>query len=131
MSVRNLIAALLAGAALAAAEEPVVATRAKKPRALTLIATAYCPCRRCCGPAAKGRTFTGRRALGRGVAVSRGGRRALPLGSRVRVAGYGTARVDDVGGGIRSNQIDLRFASHQRAREWGKRRVRVILVGKP
>jgi 3D (Asp-Asp-Asp) domain-containing protein len=43
----------------------------------------------------------------------------------VRVPGYGLARVDDVGGGVRGNQLDLRFRTHRQARKWGRRVVTV------
>jgi 3D (Asp-Asp-Asp) domain-containing protein len=96
----------------------------------TVVATAYCigPCRQC---GTRGRTFTG--GSGRkGVAVSRlSSRRAVPLGSSVHVPGYGTARVDDVGGGVGGKQIDLRFTSHRRAVLWGRRKVRVTALVKP
>lgn len=41
------------------------------------------------------------------------------------IPGYGTARVDDVGGGVAGNQVDLRFRSHAQAQRWGRRAVQV------
>jgi 3D (Asp-Asp-Asp) domain-containing protein len=98
----------------------------KKPVRKTVVATAYClgPCRRC---QTRGRTYTGARKR-RGIAVARlGSRRAAPLGARMYVPGYGWARVDDVGGGVRRRQIDIRFRSHRRAARWGRRKVRVLV----
>jgi 3D (Asp-Asp-Asp) domain-containing protein len=88
--------------------------------------TGYCmgPCRRC---GTQGLTYTGTRTL-RGIAVARRGRRAAPLGSRIFVPGYGSARVDDVGGGVGSTQIDLRFKSHRHAARWGSRRMQVVAI---
>ena len=74
--------------------------------------TGYCigPCRRC---ETHGVTCEGTHGA-HGVAVARrGALRALPLGAKVWVPGYGWARVDDVGGKVRSNQLDIRFASHR------------------
>lgn len=107
---------------LAGVEPALSATR------LTLRVTGYCagPCRRC---GTTGTTATGRNALRtRGLAVARRSRRrAVPLGRRVYVRGYGWLRVDDVGGGVRSNQLDLRFKRHRDARRWGARVLRVAV----
>lgn len=90
--------------------------------------TGYCmgPCRRC---GTRGRTYTGTRTL-RGMAVARKGRRVLPIGSEVFVPGYGSARIDDVGGGVGPTQIDLRFRSHRTAAQWGTRKVLVVATVK-
>ena len=103
------------------------APAAKPPQTMTVVATAYClgPCRVC---GTRGRTALGSRG-GRGAAVGRR-RRVVPLGSRLRVPGYGSARVDDVGGGVRGDQIDLRFRSHAQAKRWGKRRLRIQVIRK-
>ncbi len=94
-------------------------------RRLTI--TGYCigPCRRCetCGL-----TRSGTHCV-HGVAVARRAwLRALPLGARVYIPEYGWARIDDVGGKVRSNQLDLRFANHRVARHWGKREMTVLAV---
>jgi 3D (Asp-Asp-Asp) domain-containing protein len=88
--------------------------------------TGYCmgPCRRC---GTRGRTYTGTRTL-RGIAVARHGRRVLPIGAEVFVPGYGSARIDDVGGGVGPTQIDLRFKSHRTAARWGTRKIQVIAL---
>lgn len=94
-------------------------------RHLQVWATAYCPTCRVCDT---GRiTATGRFAFSRGVAVAARGRRAVPLGSRVYVPRFGWLRVDDTGGGVRSDQIDIRVATHRRAVLWGRRLIQVSL----
>ena len=95
-------------------------------RQLTLRVTGYCagPCRHC---GTTGRTATGRDARRvRGVAVSSRSRgRAVPLGRKVFLRGHGWLRVDDTGGGVRANQLDLRFRRHRDAQQWGVRTMRV------
>jgi 3D (Asp-Asp-Asp) domain-containing protein len=108
---------------LVAGVEPALATTK-----LTLRVTGYCAglCRRC---GTTGITATGRNARGtRGLAVAlRASRRAVPLGRKIYVRGYGWLRVDDVGGRVRSNQLDLRFQRHRDAQRWGARVLRVAV----
>ncbi len=87
-------------------------------------ATAYCPCRICCGPGAAGRTATGRDARGTsGVAVDPG---RIPLGSRLDIPGYGNwVLADDTGSAIQGNRIDLRFAAHAEAELFGRQKKRI------
>lgn len=93
------------------------------------VVTAYCPCWRCCGRHANGRTSTGASAWQRGAATDP---RALPYGSRIYVEGYGYTTVDDTGGAMRQTwvrrgmlHIDLRMTYHYQARRWGRRVMRV------
>lgn len=84
--------------------------------------TAYCPCVKCCGKWADGKTATGANAFSMGVAVDKA---LIPLGSEVTIPGYGRVLADDVGGGIKKRHIDVRFATHQEALEWGVRTITV------
>ena len=52
-------------------------------------------------------------------------RTRFPYGTIFEVPGYGYARGEDAGGAIKGNHIDLWFPSHQAAKNWGKRRLRV------
>jgi 3D (Asp-Asp-Asp) domain-containing protein len=95
--------------------------------------TAYCPCRKCCGRFADGRT-----ASGHTVAVN-GGRFVaappeLPFGRLVRVPGYHGGRpvpVLDRGGAIKGDRLDVFFPSHRTARQWGVRWLPVTIVTGP
>lgn len=88
---------------------------------LVLVATGYCP-GPCCSDG-DGVTATGRDARTKGVAVDP---RVIPLGSRLDVPDYGAwVPADDVGGAIKGNRIDIRFASHSEAKAFGRRKVRV------
>lgn len=52
--------------------------------------------------------------------------RYYPFGTRMYVPGYGWGRVEDRGGAIKGrDRIDLYFTSHEEARQWGKRKLRV------
>lgn len=82
--------------------------------------TAYCPCSRCCGKT-DGITSTGTTAAeGRTIAVDP---RVIPYGSSVTIYfADGTSHTytaEDCGGAIKENRIDVFFADHQAAREFG------------
>ncbi|MBT3194322.1 MAG: 3D domain-containing protein, partial [Verrucomicrobia bacterium] len=55
--------------------------------------------------------------------------RRFPFGTIMHIEGYGYGRVEDRGGAIKGNHIDLFFHSHKQALQWGKqtKRVRVWL----
>ena len=89
---------------------------------IEVLATAYCPCKKCCGKFADGKTAIGHNAFTKGVAVDR---RIIPLRSRVKIPGYGMVTADDVGGAIKNNHIDVRFTSHQAALEWGRKNLTI------
>ena len=108
-------AELRTAARAAAAVQPAM-------REATFTAYAYCPCKKCCGPAAQGITASGTRAAaGRTIAVDPG---VIPLGTRVTVNGREYV-AEDTGSGIRSRTIDIFFATHTEALQWGKRTVTV------
>ena len=82
--------------------------------------TAYCACVACCGKT-DGITATGTTAAeGRTIAVDP---RVIPYGSTVTLyfadgTSY-TYTAEDCGGAIKENRIDVFFADHQTAREFG------------
>lgn len=76
--------------------------------------TGYCSCSKCCGKAT-GRTASGTVATaGRTVAASA----ALPYGTKLNINGH-TYTVEDRGGAIKGNKIDIYFSSHAQALAWG------------
>jgi 3D (Asp-Asp-Asp) domain-containing protein len=110
-------------------------------RAMTV--TGYCKCGQCCG---WHRTWYGMPVYSSGP--SRGKRKAVgitasgvkarpgtiaadtsryPFGTVMYVPGYGYGVVEDRGGAIRGDHIDLYFTSHTRALEWGRRRLTVLV----
>jgi 3D (Asp-Asp-Asp) domain-containing protein len=113
------------------------------PRVVLMEVTGYCNCGECCswhrpwlglgspvvsaGPnrgAAKqvGITASGARARHGTVAADTS---RYPFGTVVYVAGYGYGRVEDRGGAITGDKLDLWFHSHAEAQAWGRRRVYV------
>ena len=85
--------------------------------------TGYCSCAKCCG-SATGRTSSGTIATaGRTVAASS----ALPFGTDVIINGH-TYTVEDRGGAIKGNRIDIFFSSHSQALAWGVRYLPVEVV---
>lgn len=96
------------------------------------LVTGYCPCRRCCGRFANGRTSTRTSAWRPGAAADP---TVIPYGSRVEVPGYGTVRVDDTGFAMRHSwrrrnriHLDVRFTYHYQARNWGARWLQVRIT---
>jgi len=109
-----------------------------------LLATGYCNCGECCGwrldesgravydygpmrgrPKEVGRTSSGTLARPGTVAADP---RMFRAGTRLYVPGYGMGRVEDVGGAIKGAHIDLWFPSHEEARRWGARQLRVQVL---
>lgn len=85
--------------------------------------TAYCPCAKCCGKAT-GRTASGTRATaGRTVAASS----KFAFGTQLNIGGH-TYTVEDRGGAINGNRIDIYVNSHAEALRWGVRYLTVNVV---
>lgn len=80
--------------------------------------TAYCPCEKCCGAYANGYTATGAKAT-QGVTVA-ADPDVLPMGTEIELDGH-TYTVQDTGGAIAGNRLDLYFDSHEDALRWGVR----------
>lgn len=85
--------------------------------------TAYCPCSKCCGKAT-GRTASGTRATpGRTVAASS----KYAFGTKLNIGGH-IYTVEDRGGAITGNKIDIFVSSHAEALQWGVRYLPVSVV---
>ena len=82
----------------------------------TFTVTAYCPCEKCCGAYANGYTATGEKAT-QGVTVA-ADPDVLPMGTEIQIDGH-TYTVQDTGGAIKGNRLDLYFDSHEDALRWG------------
>lgn len=88
-------------------------------------ATAYCACPICCGEWAvnMGLTASGSFAEeGRTIAADT---RVFPFSTCLAIAGIGKRVVEDTGSAIKGAKIDIFFASHSDAKEFGRRMVEV------
>ncbi|MDF2037873.1 LysM peptidoglycan-binding domain-containing protein [Cytobacillus oceanisediminis] len=52
----------------------------------------------------------------------------IPLGSKVFVEGYGYATAEDIGGGIKGNEIDVFIPATSDAMQWGRKEVKVTIL---
>jgi len=115
-------------------------------RTVRIVATAYCPCKECCGwkrnwlgqPVfASGPLKGKRKTVGQcadGTMAEHGTIAAdtdyYPFGTKMHVPGYGYGVVHDRGGDIKgANRIDLFYKSHRKALEWGRQEVQVTVYG--
>lgn len=100
---------------------------------IEFVATAYCSCSVCCGKYAYNRP--------NGIVYGAAGRElvedysiavdpsVIPYGTIIRTESGKEYRADDCGGAIKGNHIDIYFADHQKALEWGKQTIRINLGG--
>lgn len=76
--------------------------------------TAYCPCIQCCGKT-DGITASGRKAkAGHTIATSS----KFPFGTKIEIDGI-VYTVEDRGGAIQGNRIDIYFSTHKEALNYG------------
>ena len=108
-----------------------------------LLVTGYCNCGKCCGwrkkwflfgepvynygkmkgsPKKVGVTASGTVAAKGTIAADLA---VYPIGTRMEIPGYGFGTVQDVGGAVKGNHIDIWFPSHKEAATWGTRKVKV------
>lgn len=52
-----------------------------------------------------------------------------PFGTKIHIEGYGTYIVEDRGGAIGKNKVDIYFEDESEALKFGRRKVRVIILG--
>ncbi len=82
--------------------------------------TAYCPCPKCCGEYSDGITANGHR-IRPGDTFAAADRR-YSFGTEILIPGYNNSapvQVLDRGGAIKGNRLDVFFATHQEALQWG------------
>ena len=85
--------------------------------------TAYCPCSKCCGKTT-GRTASGTKATaGRTVAASSN----FAFGTKLNIGGH-IYTVEDRGGAVNGNKIDIFVNTHAEALQWGVRYMNVSVV---
>lgn len=87
-------------------------------------ATAYCSCKKCCGPNAQGITASGHK-LKRGDKAIAVDKTVIKFKSDVEIQGLGTYKALDTGSAIKGNILDIWMESHQAALDWGRRKVMI------
>jgi len=111
---------------------------------LTMVVTGYCPCGECCNWR---RNWYGRAVVATGpnagkpktVGITASGQRAgrgtiaadiavLPMRTQVYVPGYGYGVVADTGSAIQGRRLDLFFSTHEKARQWGVKKLNVRVL---
>lgn len=86
--------------------------------------SAYCACMQCCGKT-NGITASGTQATAnRTIAASS----TYAFGTKIEIEGMGTYVVEDRGGAITGNKIDIYFATHQEALNFGRRQLKIKVV---
>lgn len=99
------------------------ATSAQGEGTTTYKITAYCSCSKCCGKTT-GRTASGTQATaGRTVAASG----KFAFGTKLNIGGH-IYTVEDRGGAINGNKIDIYVSSHAEALRWGVKYLPVSVV---
>lgn len=114
------------------AEAPAGSSEATAGRTVVvkMLVTAYCPCRKCCGQFADGKTASGKRITHNDSRFVAADTSILPFGTKLSIPGYYNGQivpVEDRGGRIKGRRLDVFFLSHQRAKQWGSRWVDVTV----
>lgn len=89
----------------------------------TCVLTAYCPCRVCCGPRARGITSRGHAPV-EGCTVA-ADPTFFPYGTLLVIDGIGMRMVSDAGSAITGSRLDVFFESHAHALNFGRQERRV------
>ncbi len=96
--------------------------------------SAYCPCKRCCGPNARGVTASGQKVSYHHQTFVAADTKVLPFYTWVVVPGYNKDQpvpVIDRGSGKVGNRIDVFFPRHEQAKRWGRQMLEVKVVSGP
>jgi 3D (Asp-Asp-Asp) domain-containing protein len=100
-------------------------------RTIWMEVTAYCGCKKCCGPRACGLTASGRSTAYNGGLFVAADTRLLPFETQLKIPGYAgdmPVEVIDRGRAIRGEHIDVFFPTHAQAVAWGRRWLPVTIV---
>lgn len=106
--------------------ETTTETTTEPPRnIMTVTATAYCSCVKCCGKWADGITASGVKArANHTIAVDK---KVIPLGTTVLINGKQYV-AEDTGSAIKGNKIDIYFDSHEEALKFGRQTIEIEVL---
>jgi len=99
-------------------------------KTIEMVVTAYSPDWRSCGGSADGITATLHHVSTNGTKLVAADPRLLAYGSLLTIPGYDAGQVVpvlDCGGAIKGNRLDVLFPTHEEARKWGVRKVKVTV----
>jgi 3D (Asp-Asp-Asp) domain-containing protein len=97
---------------------------------ISMVVTAYSPDERSCGEFADGMTATLHSVHTNDHALVAADPAVLRYGSMLTIPGYDEGRIVpvlDCGGAIKGRRLDVLYPTHERAREWGRRTLRVTV----
>lgn len=117
-------------AASAAAQRVFNGRPIRAVRTVTMRVTAYSPDERSCGASADNITASGYSIWTNGGRLVAADTSVLPLGSMVSIPGYDTGDVVPVldrGGAIKGHRLDVLFPTHEQAKRWGVRDLKVTI----
>lgn len=117
---------------VAVVEPPQVSAEPEEPDWVDFEATAYCACEKCCGKWAEDRpggiVYTASGAVAEEGVTIAADWDVLPPGTAVFIDGMGERVVQDRGGAIQGNRVDIYFEDHGEALDFGRRMVRLYIV---
>lgn len=99
-------------------------------REIWMEVTAYSPDERSCPGSADGITATLHSVETNGFALVAADPKVLPYGSMLTVPGYddnNIVPVLDCGGAIKGRRLDVIYPTHERAKQWGRQRLKVTV----
>ncbi len=98
---------------------------------MTVVATAYCSCKSCCGIYAENRpdgiVYTASGTVAKANHTIAVDTSVIPFGTKVIINGKEYV-AEDTGGAIKGDRIDIYFDSHSDALEWGKRTIEIEVI---
>lgn len=113
-------------------EPPQVSPEPAEPAWAEYEATAYCSCEKCCGAWAENRpdgiVYTASGAVAQEGVTIAADWDVLPPGTVVYIDGLGERVVQDRGGAIKGNAVDVYFEDHDEALVFGRQTVRLYIV---
>jgi len=99
-------------------------------KTIEMVVTAYSPDWRSCGDSADGITATLHHVSTNGAKLVAADPKLLAYGSLLTIPGYDAGKVVpvlDCGGAIKGNRLDVLFPTHEEARKWGVRKLKVTV----
>lgn len=124
----NETAAILTSSVAIAENEPTT----QPEEWIDAVATAYCPCEKCCGVWAENRpngiVYTASGAIAQEGVTIAADWDVYPPGTVLQVEGLGEYIVQDRGGAIKGLKIDVYFEDHDDALQFGRQEVRIRVV---